>query len=246
MIGFVSAGFNPPASLTIEEVSFLDMCDKIIVDTFTSPFYLKNYKGRELIFADRGMLEDYEWIFQENGNIAIIISGDSFSATTHFNIFIEAIRRGIETKVFHNATIVPLAATRLGLQLYKIGPVVSLPRFTEKFRPLSPYEKIKRNKEMDMHTIILLDVYPPMTLEEAIDELMEMEGILRGGIFSTETKLGVVSSLGMPEEKIKFDTINRLKEEKSLNPPITLVLPGKLHFQEEENLSIFDPIKNLS
>jgi diphthine synthase len=240
MIGFVSAGFNPPSSLTMEEIDFLDASDKIIVDTFTSPFYLKNYKNRDLIFADREKLENYEWIFQLEGRIAIIISGDSFSATTHFNIYSEAVKRGLEVKAFHNATIVPLAATRLGLQLYKIGPVVSLPRFSEKFRPISPYEKIKRNKEMKLHTIILLDISPPMTLNEALEELLWMEREMKERLFTPTTKIGIISCLGMPEETIKFSTIEKLASESGFKPPLTIVLPGDLHFQEEENLSIFD------
>jgi diphthine synthase len=240
MIGFVSAGFNPPSSLTMEEIDFLDASDKIIVDTFTSPFYLKNYKNRDLIFADREKLENYEWIFQLEGRIAIIISGDSFSATTHFNIYSEAVKRGLEVKAFHNATIVPLAATRLGLQLYKIGPVVSLPRFSEKFRPISPYEKIKRNKEMKLHTIILLDISPPMTLNEALEELLWMEREMKEKLFTSTTKIGIISCLGMPEETIKFSTIEKLASESGFKPPLTIVLPGDLHFQEEENLSIFD------
>jgi len=240
MIGFVSAGFNPPSSLTMEEIDFLDASDKIIVDTFTSPFYLKNYKNRDLIFADREKLENYEWIFQLEGRVAIVISGDSFSATTHFNIYSEAVKRGLEVKAFHNATIVPLAATRLGLQLYKIGPVVSLPRFSEKFRPISPYEKIKRNKEMKLHTIILLDISPPMTLNEALEELLWMEREMKERLFTSTTKIGIISCLGMPEETIKFSTIEKLASESGFKPPLTIVLPGDLHFQEEENLSIFD------
>ncbi len=239
MIGFISAGFNPPASLTQEEIDFLDKSDRIIVDTFTSPFYIKSYKSRELIFADRDRLENYEWIFELEGRIAIIISGDSFSATTHFNIYTDAIKRNIDVKVFHNATIVPLAATRLGLQLYKIGPVVSLPRFSENFHPTSPYDKIKRNIEMKLHTIILLDISPPMTLNEAIDELTWLENEMRGGVFKSTTKIGVISRLGMPEEDIKFNTLERMKSESNMKPPITIIIPGELHFQEEENLSIF-------
>jgi len=240
VIGFISAGFNPPASLTMEEIDFLDSSDKIIVDTFTSPFYLKSYKNRDLIFADREKLENYEWIFQLEGRIAIIISGDSFSATTHFNIYSEAVKRNLEVKVFHNATIVPLAATRLGLQLYKIGPVVSLPRFSEKFHPTSPYEKIKRNKEMKLHTIILLDISPPMTINEALEELLLLEKEMKEGLFNSTTKIGVISCLGMPEETIKFSTMERLLSESGLKPPLTIVIPGDLHFQEEENLSIFN------
>ncbi len=239
MIGFVSAGFNPPFSFTAEEIEFLKRCKTLIVDSFTSPYYLKSYGDRELIFADREKLENYGWIFELEGDTAIIISGDAFSATTHFNIYQEAIRKKIEVKVFHNATIVPIAATRLGLQLYKIGPVVSLPRFSERFHPLSPYEKIKRNFDSKLHTIILLDISPPMTIEEAIDELIWMENNIKGGLFVDNTKLGALSRIGSDDESIKYGSIAKLRNERSLKPPLTLVLPGELHFIEEDNLSIY-------
>ncbi|MEM0167739.1 MAG: hypothetical protein QW515_03820, partial [Thermoplasmatales archaeon] len=79
MIGFISSGFNPPSSLTLEEISFMKRSSKIIVDTYTSSNYLKEFEGRELVFASRSDLEDFGWILNEEGDISIVIPGDSFS-----------------------------------------------------------------------------------------------------------------------------------------------------------------------
>ena len=129
MIGFISAGFNPPLSFTKEEMDFIESSEIILVDTYTSPNYLREFGDKKVTFADRELLEDFDWILKERGNVSIIIPGDSFSATTHFTIYKEAVRNGIGVKVFHNSSIIHVAATRMGLHLYKVGPAVSLPRF---------------------------------------------------------------------------------------------------------------------
>ncbi|MEM0133768.1 MAG: diphthine synthase [Thermoplasmatales archaeon] len=239
MIGFVSAGFNPPLSLTLEEIDFLENSRLILVDTYTSPNYLREFKGKELTFVDRRKLEDFEWIFKEVGNVSIVIPGDSFSATTHFAIYQGAVRERIPVKIFHNSSIFPTAATRLGLHLYKIGSPVSLPRFEAKFRPISPYEKIRENFNRGLHTILLLDTQPPMELKEALEELLWMENELKGGILETGGEVGVVSCLGTSEESIAYGRIKDLMEWRKGKIPFTIVIPSDLHFQEKESLDLF-------
>lgn len=239
MIGFISSGFNPPQSLTQEEIGFMENSEIIIVDTYTSPYFLKEFEKRELIFADREKLENFEWLLEEKKNISIVIPGDSFSATTHFSIYREARLRGIEVKVFHNSSIYPSAATRIGLHLYKIGPPVSLPRFRENFKPLSPYEKILENIERKLHTILLLDTEPPLFLNEALEELTWMEGKMRKNLFTDQSEIGVVSSLGNEREKIVFAKIERIRKWNEGEPPFTIIIPAELHFQEKEAVELF-------
>lgn len=239
MIGFVSAGFNPPQSFTKEELEFLESSGLILVDTYTSPNYLREFEGKELTFVGRERLENYEWILNETRRVSIVIPGDSFSATTHFTIYKEALRRGVEVRVFHNSSIFPTAATRLGLHLYKIGPAVSLPRFKDKFKPISPYEKIQENFNNGLHTIVLLDTEPPLELNEALNELLWMESEMKGGLFGDDNEIGVVSGLGTRDEKVVYGKIGILKSWKDGRTPFTIVVPSQLHFQEKEGLELF-------
>ncbi len=239
IIGFISAGFNPPDSLTVEELKFLRESDHIIVDSYTSPNFMKEFESKHLIIANREMLENFSWIFQLGGKVAIVSPGDITVATTHYNIYVEAIGKGIEARIFHNSTIFPLAATRVGLHVYKIGPPVSLPRFTVKYRPYSSYDKILKNFTAGLHTIILLDTAPPLKLKEALEELLEMESEKKGNLLTKETKMVVVSSLGMESESILYGKIEDLLS-KDPEVPITLILPGTLHFMEEEYLQMFN------
>lgn len=58
-------------------------------------------------------------------------------------------------KVIHNASVMN-AIGICGLQLYRYGETVSIPFFTDTWRPDSFYEKIKRNIDMGLHTLCLL------------------------------------------------------------------------------------------
>lgn len=62
---------------------------------------------------------------------------------------------GIEVNVVHNASVMN-AIGICGLQLYHYGETVSIPFFTETWRPDSFYEKIQQNKNMGLHTLCLL------------------------------------------------------------------------------------------
>ena len=42
--------------------------------------------------------------------------------------------------------------------VYRFGEVVSIPFFTEKWRPYSFYDKIKANHDHKLHSLLLLDI----------------------------------------------------------------------------------------
>lgn len=50
--------------------------------------------------------------------------------------------------------------------VYRFGEVVSIPFFTEKWRPYSFYDKIKRNVDHNLHTLVLLDIKVKEVSEE--------------------------------------------------------------------------------
>lgn len=62
---------------------------------------------------------------------------------------------GIDVKIVHNASVMN-AIGICGLQLYRYGETVSIPFFTNTWRPDSFYEKIQRNRSMGLHTLCLL------------------------------------------------------------------------------------------
>lgn len=79
----------------------------------------------------------------------------STRATTHSDLIVRAKTLGVETEVVHNASIMN-AVGACGLQLYRYGEAISIPFFTETWRPDSFYDKIKANRAIGLHTLCLL------------------------------------------------------------------------------------------
>ncbi|XP_020524164.1 probable diphthine methyl ester synthase isoform X4 [Amborella trichopoda] len=126
-------------------------------------------------------------------DVAFLVVGDPFGATTHTDLVVRAKKLGVEVKVIHNASVVNAIGV-CGLQLYRYGEIVSVPFFTETWRPDSFYEKICSNRLHGLHTLCLLDIrvkepsieslcrgkkcYEPpkfMTIQNAIEQLLEVE-----------------------------------------------------------------------
>lgn len=104
------------------------------------------------------------------------------SATTHTDLALRARALGIKTSVIHNASIIN-AISSCGLQLYNFGQTVSLPFFTNTWKPASFYPKIKENKDIGLHTLVLLGHFPLSTSELTADikvKEQSIENLARG------------------------------------------------------------------
>jgi diphthine synthase len=78
-----------------------------------------------------------------------------YRATTHTDLVVRAMKMGVEVKIVHNASVMN-AIGICGLQLYRYGETVSIPFFTDTWRPDSFYEKIRENRNLGLHTLCLL------------------------------------------------------------------------------------------
>lgn len=76
-------------------------------------------------------------------------------ATTHTDLVVRAKQLGVDVKVVHNASVMN-AVGICGLQLYRYGETISIPFFTDTWKPDSFYEKIQKNRELGLHTLCLL------------------------------------------------------------------------------------------
>lgn len=76
-------------------------------------------------------------------------------ATTHTDLVVRAKKLGVEVTVVHNASVMNAVGV-CGLQLYRYGETISIPFFTETWKPDSFYEKIKSNRTLGLHTLCLL------------------------------------------------------------------------------------------
>ena len=76
-------------------------------------------------------------------------------ATTHSDLIVRAVEKDIPYQIIHNASIVSTVGC-CGLQLYHFGETVSIPFWTETWRPDSFVDKIESNLKNGLHTLCLL------------------------------------------------------------------------------------------
>lgn len=157
-----------------------------------------------------------------------------------------------------NASIIS-AIGCTGLQLYNFGQTVSMVFFTESWKPSSFYDRIKENKELGLHTLVLLDIkvkeqslenmargrkiYEParyMTVAECARQMLETERERKGGVFGEDSLAVGVARVGAIDQKMVAGTLEELCGV-DLGPPLhSLVLLGKkAHELEMEFIKAF-------
>ena len=105
------------------------------------------------------MEKDADVILDEavKGEVAFLVVGDALCATTHADLYLRAVERGVEVRVLHNASIVN-AVAGTGLGIYDFGRTISVPFFDGKWKPTSFVSKCVANFRQGMHSLMLLDI----------------------------------------------------------------------------------------
>ncbi|MEK6952710.1 MAG: hypothetical protein AABX29_06880, partial [Nanoarchaeota archaeon] len=119
--------------------------------------------------------------------------------------------------------------TETGLQIYKFGKITSMPNFEAE----SFIDIVKENLSINAHSLILIDI--GLKFEDVLDRLTNL---IRKHKLKID-KLIVCSKLGSKDSLIKYETINEIKSLKKVQAPFCIIVPGKLHFLEEEYLKRF-------
>ncbi|KAL6780051.1 Diphthine synthase [Auxenochlorella protothecoides] len=140
-----------------------------------------------------------------------------------------------------------------GLQLYRYGEAISIVFFTETWRPDSFYDRIAANKKLGLHTLCLLDIkvkepslealcrgkkiYEPprfMTINTAVEQLLEIEANRGEGACTPESKAVGVARIGADSQQIVAGTLAELVEVDFGAPLHSLILAGEMHHIELE------------
>ena len=158
------------------------------------------------------------------------------TATTHSQLILDSAKVGVESKIIHGVSIVSAAAGLSGLQVYKFGKTVSIP-----FEDLeSPYNIIEENQSIGAHTLCLLDIRDGkfMTVNEAIRKLLKIEKTRGENVFMKDSLAVGIARAGSPKPVVKAGTAEELLKKNFGEPLQVLIIPGKLHFAEEEALEL--------
>ena len=225
--------------MSLKALEAAKKCDVLLWENYTTRLdttaeKLNKLIGHEVKEVDRSDIEDrMDKIIEQakEKNVGILVGGDALTATTHISLVLEAKKQNIAVKVIHSSSILT-AVAETGLQVYKFGRVVTLPAsgFTD-----SIIEMIKMNLSNGLHSLILLDIdLSPLLAVKMLVKNVEKLGL------NKETKIVVACRLGSEEGIIRYGTIERLINDNDIDKvPGILIIPGKLHFMEEEVLKFF-------
>jgi diphthine synthase len=247
---FVGLGLYDETDMSLKGLEELKQCDTIFAEFYTTKlgkFDKKTFEkqiGKEILVLSREETEKGDKIIEAatQKSVAFLTGGDPMIATTHVDLRLRAIKKGIFTKIIHSSSIATAVPGLLGLQNYKFGRTTTLAFAEKDYFPTSPYTVIHDNKKMGLHSLILLDIQAEknhyMTANEGFELLLKMEKKLRKRLITDDTLACVVARAGAPNSMVVANTVHHLKT-MDFGPPLhTIVIPGKLHFMEIEALEL--------
>jgi len=244
---FIGIGLCDENDITVKGLIAVKKCDYIYLEKYTSILQcpienLEKLYGKKIILANREMVEKKADIMLEqaiNHNVAFLVVGDIFGATTHTDLMLRAKEKKIKCEYIHNVSIIN-AVGIVGLELYKYGKITSVPFTTESFMPETPYDVIKMNRKDGLHALVLLDLRPDenrfMTINQAIKYLLNIEHNRKENVFTDETICIGCARIGCSDFTIKMGKAKDLLKEDFGKPLHCLIIPGTMHFIEEDAL----------
>ena len=263
----IGLGLYDEKDITVKGLETVKKCDYIYLEHYTSVLgvsveKLEKYYHKKIIVADRDLVEkNADEIIDKavKKDVAFLVVGDVFGATTHTDFMIRAKEKDVKIEIIHNASIMNAIGVT-GLELYKFGKTTSITFPEENFKPTTAYEVILSNSKIGLHTLCLLDIkvaedsiedmrkgiknpLPPrfMTVNQGIQSLLEMEKEKKLGLIKETTLVIGCARIGAPDQKIVYGTIKELLTLDFGAPLHCLIVTGNLHFMEEQALSMYQP-----
>ncbi|KAL4952469.1 Diphthine synthase [Aspergillus filifer] len=253
MLYLVGLGLADELDITVRGLEVVKKAERVYLEAYTAILLvdkskLEAFYGRPVIEADRELVEtgsDDILKDADKVDVAFLVVGDPFGATTHTDLVLRARELGIESKVIPNASIMSgIGCT--GLQLYNFGQTVSMVFFTETWKPSSYYDRVKENVQIGLHTLVLLDIkvkeqslenmargrliYEPpryMTVAQCASQMLETEEERQEGAWGPDSLAVGAARVGAPDQQLVAGTLKELSEVDFGRPLHSLVLLGR-------------------
>lgn len=267
-LSFVGFGLGGMESVGMEAQEELQNAETVFLESYTSLFNvdslvaLESDLGRSVVLLERAEVEDGTMILDKAalGRVVFLTAGDSMSATTHVELRLCAMERGIPTRVFHSSSVLTAVPSELGLSHYKFGRTTTLVFPRKEYFPLSPYDYIGDNLSMGLHSLVLLDIVtekdsqfiPPelstshrsfggrsfvlMNSSAGMKLLQRMETERGLGLLGDETLVCSVARAGTKEVSVRAGPLGDMADVVMGGPLHSIVIPGNLHFMEARSL----------
>lgn len=166
----IGLGLWDERDITLRGLEAVRGCVRIYLEAYTSILMSDGYKeklealyGKSVILAHRETVElEADAILQDarEKDVAFCVVGDPLSATTHTDLILRARQAQpspIPVRIIHNASIMTAIASS-GLQPYNFGQTISVPFWTDTWRPDSWLPRIEENMKIGNHTLVLGDI----------------------------------------------------------------------------------------
>jgi len=234
----IGLGLNKEG-ISREGLELLARCKKIYLETYTVDFpynqiELEEVLGKKVIPADREKVEGLTLIDEASKmHVALLVYGSPLTATTHITLIDEAKKTGIKYEIIYGASVFE-GVLASGLQFYKFGKVASMPAWKKSFEPKSFMDILKQNKSIEAHSLILVDIGLNF-----IDALNQLKIAAKEVDFKLD-KIVLCQTMGTKTAKIFYGPVSYFEKFDSVRKPYCIILPGKLHFTEEEFLKNFE------
>jgi diphthine synthase len=251
-LSLVGLGLCDEKDVSARGLEEIRAADVVFAEQYTSTLgegalgALERICGKRIQLLSRKELEEGSIVIDsaQGSRVALLVAGDPMAATTHVDVRLRAAEKSIETIIVHAPSVLTAAPGLLGLQHYKLGRVATIPFTRDGYAPVSPYEVVIDNLRRGLHSVVLLDIDSDakrfMTANEGFGLLLDMAGRCPGDEGLTDRSLAcVVARAGAPDCLLSAGTIGEMKA-RDFGPPLhTIIIPGKLHFMEEEALRAF-------
>ncbi|MCJ1479769.1 diphthine synthase [Lambiella insularis] len=266
MLYLVGLGLADETDITVKGLRIVKNASRVYLEAYTSILLVDNakleaYYGRSVIVADRKMVESSSAEIlagADTSDVAFLVVGDPFGATTHIDLVLRARELQIPVRNIPNASIMS-AIGSTGLQLYNFGQTVSMVFFTDSWKPSSFYDRIKENRDVGLHTLVLLDIKvkeqsmedlargrkvfePPryMTVAQCARQMIETEEERAERVYGPDSLAIGVARVGADNQRMTSGSLQQLTEVEMGGPLHSLVLLGKrTHDLEREFIRDF-------
>jgi diphthine synthase len=261
----IGLGLYDMMDITLRGLEAIRNCDVIYLEHYTAVLHtpkeeLERFFEKRIILANREMVEVGGGRIVDEAidkDVAFLVVGDPFGATTHTDLFLRARRKGVHIEVIHNASILSAVGV-VGLELYKYGKTTSIPFPEGDWLPESSYDVIRKNQRCGFHTLCLLDIKVAepskedllkginkplpsrfMTVQQGLEVLRRLEGKRQEGIITDDLLVVGAARLGGVNDVplIKAGTMQELMATDFGRPMHSIIIPAKeLHHVEQEML----------
>lgn len=248
MLIFIGLGLYDEMDISLRGLEEIRSSDLLFAEFYTSRLSgttiekIEEMAGKKVKVLGRSEVETDDIILKAaaKGKVAFLVAGDPLISTTHITLRLEASERGIETRIVHNASIYSAAPSVTGLFNYKFGRSASIPFSQEGYRPVSYYDAVIENMARGLHTLLFLDIKERlMTVNEALRMLLDIDWEREDHRITEDTLAVGLGVVGAPQPLLKAGPVRELLRYDFGQTPHTLIIPGELHFMEEEYLKAF-------